>query len=460
MNPFAFKLTKGVKLMRITNTIITSQYKRNLNQSLNRLNYFNQRATTYRKFDSASEDPIGASKAYSLRKSYNSNTDYLTNLKDIDNMMLTAESAMTNLNKIAQEVGSSDIMQAINGTMSKEDRAIVATKLRKMQEAMVSEMNAKYGDQFLFSGNDIGSPPFTIGQDGSLLYKGVDVTTGEHAGFEGKSAQTLFNGANIDLGKKNGDALNGYTLNVISKTASETDSIDNNLKVINIYLDPADLNSTKLQDSLNTLLDGKTINGTTIQGDQISVSGTPSRFGSSEITSGENPIAKGTIFNLDDIANEKKFIDIGLGLSMDNNNGLNEQSVFDASLPGISFLGYGKNPDGTPNNMYVLLGQVADGLESGTYDYDKLSPMINNFAKQTQNLLGKITEFGSKSNFLDYTLNRLEDTEYNLNVKIKNVEYVEPQDAIMDFKMQEYAYMAALQMGTKLIQPTFLDYMR
>jgi hypothetical protein len=29
----------------------------------------------------------------------------------------------------------------------------------------------------------------------------------------------------------------------------------------------------------------------------------------------------------------------------------------------------------------------------------------------------------------------------------------------MDFKMQGAAYQAALQMGTKILQPTFLDFM-
>lgn len=446
--------------MRITNSMITSQYKRNLNQSLNRLNYYNDRATTLRKFNSASDDPVAASKAYSLRKSYNSNNDFLTNLNDVDNMMLTAESAIKNLNSIAQEAWSTDIMQSVNGAMAPEDRKVVATKLRKMQESMVAEMNMKYGDQFLFSGNDNGEPPFTIGQDGALLYKGVDVTTGEHAGFSGVGAQTSFNSAIIDFGNDNGAALNGYTLNVISKTGAEVDSIDNNSKVINIYLDPADLNSTNLQSSLNTLLNNQTVNGTTIDGTKITVTGTPARFGSSEITGGEDKIIKGTKFNLDDMAKETKYIDIGLGLSFNADRSLNEQSVFDSSLPGISFLGYGKNTDGTPNNLYTLLDGICDQLESGSFNYDNAKPLIDNFKDQSQNLLGKMTEFGSKSNFLKYTKNRLNDTEFNLNVKLNDVEYLKPQDAILDFKMQEFAYMAALQMGTKLIQPSFLDYMR
>lgn len=443
--------------MRITNSMITSQYKRNLNQSLNKLNYYNQRATTLRKFDSVSDNPVAASKAYSLRRSFNSNTDYMTNLENVENMMLTAESSMTNLNKIAQEVGSSDIIQSITGTMSKEDRSIIATKIRKMQDAMVAEMNTKYGDQFLFSGNDNGKPPFTIGKDGALLYKGVDVTTGKHAGFEGVAAKTILKGSEIDFGKENGDALNGFTINI--NKAPGTDSFNEDSKVINVYLNDADLNSTNLENSLKTLFADKTVNGTKIDESKIKVSGTIAGFGSGEITGGEKPIAAGTLYNLNEMANEKRFIDIGLGLSLNNDGTLNEQSIFDASLPGISFLGFGDN-DGVPNNMCVLLGKISDELESSDYKFENLKPFIDNFKTKSQDLLGKITEFGSKSNFLEFTTTRLKDAKFNLNVKIKNVEFLEPQDAILDFKMQQYSYMAALQMGTKLIQPSFLDFMR
>ncbi|MEG0895703.1 MAG: hypothetical protein RSE93_08290, partial [Oscillospiraceae bacterium] len=200
--------------MRITNGMMTNKYNRNLNSALGRLDYYNNRATTLRKFETASEDPVSASKAYVLRRSYFNNDEYLNNIKDIDNLMLSAESARMNINKIAQEIGSSDIIQAINGTMGKEERTIIATKIAKLQEAIISNANAKYGEKYIFSGGDTDIKPFTLSKDGKLLYKGIDVDTGIHIGNQGVSA-TAKNDADasvIDFGKDNGNLLNGFTV--------------------------------------------------------------------------------------------------------------------------------------------------------------------------------------------------------------------------------------------------------
>jgi len=37
---------------------------------------------------------------------------------------------------------------------------------------------------------------------------------------------------------------------------------------------------------------------------------------------------------------------------------------------------------------------------------------------------------------------------------------VDPAEAIVDFKMQEYSYNAALSMGNKILQNSFIDFMK
>ena len=43
--------------------------------------------------------------------------------------------------------------------------------------------------------------------------------------------------------------------------------------------------------------------------------------------------------------------------------------------------------------------------------------------------------------------------------RAEDIEYVDPGDAIMDFYMQQYAYNAALSMGTKILSKSFIDFM-
>ncbi len=458
--------------MRVTPGMITSQYNRNLNKSLSQLNYYNNRATTLRKFNRASEDPVSAARAYSLRRSFAQNDDFTSNLEDTENLLLTAQGCVMSMNKLAQEISSTDCLQAINGTMSVDDRQIIATKIRKMQEALVSTANSKFGDKFMFGGSTSTEPPFTV-KDGNLLYKGYDVTTGLHVGADGISAKTTVANSEISFGAENGALFNDYTININEKSippiATEINSIKTDKKVIDIYLSsPA--TKQNIQDALHGLtapvvappasdpLAGVDFNKITVGGDLT----LEAKFGTSEISGGKNKIATGSGGPdvLKALANEKMFVDLGLGLNFGADGKINEQSAFDASMPGISFIGYGKDSNGNPKNMYALLGKIADELSKDNLDYSAIDPLITGFNAQKQTLLTKITEFGSKSNFLDYTKTKLEDTHQNLNAKILSVEYVNPAEAIMDFKMQEYAYNAALQMGTKIIQPSFLDFMR
>jgi flagellin-like hook-associated protein FlgL len=147
-------------------------------------------------------------------------------------------------------------------------------------------------------------------------------------------------------------------------------------------------------------------------------------------------------------------------MRFDSNGKIIDQSAFNISLPGISFLGYGKNADGIPNNIYTLIGKIADGLDRSDYSYESIQPYIKNLEQQQEKLMTNVTGIGVQSDLLASTKTRLESSELNLNEKISDVEYIDPAEAIMDFKMQEYSYRAALQMGTLILQPTFLDFMK
>ena len=167
---------------------------------------------------------------------------------------------------------------------------------------------------------------------------------------------------------------------------------------------------------------------------------------------------------LKNLANEKCFVDLGMGLSLNpDGKTINEQSVFDTSIPGITFMGYG-TADGTgtgvSNNLYTLLGQISDQLENPDFSIDKIQPYLDNFSKQVQNSLNQITKSGTKSNFLTTTKSQLESIGDNVNEKLNNTEYIDPADAYRDFSWQQYTYQVALKIGAQILQPTFLDFMR
>ncbi len=445
--------------IRITMGMISKQYNKSLNQSLSDLNYYSTRTTSLRKYDKASEDPVSAVKAYKARRALSENENYQSTLEDAQSMMTTAESSVMQVNSIAQQANSTSVIQAITDTVSADDREVIAKQIRSLQDSLVSIMNTKYSDNYIFGGSATAEAPFSVDADGNLLYRNVDVNTGEYAGFDGTAATLNISGAKINFGQANGDAFDDYMIKIVDGTDPYV--LDTDAKTLTVSLDlSGGATNQDLQDELRSAFTAAAITGTDASlitvGDltaSITVQGT------GVVSGGEDPIAAGTIIDLDSLAKEQVFIDIGLGMSVDSSGNVDEQSVFDISLPGISFLGYGTNSDGVPKNMYSLLGDIADKLESDSYSFDEVQPYLDQFDVQYQNLLVGVTQFGTKSNYLDSTKTRLSDMNSNLTERIDSIEYVDSAEAILDYQMQKYTYQAALQMGTQILQPTFLDFM-
>ena len=167
---------------------------------------------------------------------------------------------------------------------------------------------------------------------------------------------------------------------------------------------------------------------------------------------------------LKELSKETMYIDIGLSLQVDETGKVDPNSVFDLAIPGIKFIGFGKTAEGIPNNIYDLITNIREELEKdGTggeyFSYDKIMPMIRQFEDLRKDTLKEITHMGAKVNYLDFIKTRTDDNNINLSKKINDTEFIDPAEAIMDWKMMQYAYTASLQMGTKLIQPSFIDFM-
>ncbi len=449
--------------MRITMGMISKQYSQNLNRTLGALNDAGTRSANFRKFNKASEDPFSASKAFRLRREYQQNQDYQNNADRIKSMLASAESCVDTVNEIAQEAGAEDVLKAINGTMSSSDRSAIATKLRTMQEAIVSAMNTKFGDKYLFGGSDSDTPPFSVDADGNLLYRGINVDTGVNS----NGATTNIGGTMICFGAANTNKLNGYTVTIEqgADAGSGVSSVEMDANNIKITLNADGATSGQLQEALRDGLDdafalaGLSTDG--IDFSAITVGGSAdASVGLSEVDAGvTQQSAISDIVDLSKLADEKIYADLGFGLKLNADGAVQPQSAFNVSMPGISYLGYGTSGDGVPNNLHSLLGDIADMLESEDFSMDGIAPYLSAFDNSEQGLLTKMTDIGARSNALEYAQTRLTKAEDSMLEEIDSVEYVEPVDAIMDYKMQEYAYMASLQIGTSILQPTFLDFM-
>ena len=163
------------------------------------------------------------------------------------------------------------------------------------------------------------------------------------------------------------------------------------------------------------------------------------------------------------------YLDIGLNLGFNPtvSQTVDPSTALNIALPGLNIVGSGTTPsslsppnDNIPNNLYDLLGRIATELESSSGSAVTLNTLFGHFQKQSANIMMTVTEIGSKSNYLEFMSKRMDNEVSNLKIRQANVEYADPTATIIDFKSQEMAYNAALQMGQKIIQPSIFDFMR
>jgi flagellar hook-associated protein 3 FlgL len=286
---------------------------------------------------------------------------YQANIEHAQSSLFSTESALSHIEELMQEA-KDQILVGNTGTASADERKIVATELRSIQDQLLQTLNSNASGVYYFGGTNTGTKPFTIVGD-KLHY--------------------------------NGRALD----------------------------DPSGTGVASANEAL-----------------------------------------------IKTMKSDAMYVDIGLGASIipdptdPTGTTVDPSTVFKYSIPGISVVGSGEITlsDGTtkvPNNLYDLLGTIAENLESGSYTYSTVDELYGKFSDAAMEIVYNLTEVGSRTSYLDFMTNRFETRTLDLQEQQVNVESADPANTIIKFKTQEVAYNAALQMGTKIIQPSIFDFM-
>ena len=340
--------------MRITYKMMTNRYTGNLNTIGTDLDKLNNQVASGRKFSRTSDDVSSAMKGYQIRKNMYKVDGYQDNISHAQGFLTNSESALGGIeDSLTEAVNKVEL--GVNGTQSDNEKKIIATELRTIQESLLADLNTSSSGVHIFGGGNTDSVPFTVDKTtGKLSYNGVDV---------------------------------------------------------------------------DSLTDGST--------------------------------------QLKELEQDSLYVDIGLGGSFDKTTGkVDRNTVFEYSITGISFVGNGTETlaDGTSasNNVYNLIGQLAEAFETGGDSSDmtsKIEGLFGHLKETTQKVYQQTTEIGAKTNYLDFMTERYETQDYNMEERQTQVEGVDAAATYIDFQTEKVAYQAALQMGQSVIQQSVFDYM-
>ncbi|MBF8982981.1 flagellar hook-associated protein FlgL [Lutibacter sp. B2] len=180
------------------------------------------------------------------------------------------------------------------------------------------------------------------------------------------------------------------------------------------------------------------------------------------------PLPKNKKYELDTIAGRKELIsDIQAEIDKSALKGTINVSFTDDFR--LKFTGNKKDDTNTfddikisgafVNQLGLSDGQASEKVAVKSAKLDT-SSMLDDIDDNMANILSRLSELGAKTNRLELDKNRIDDNILNFTKLLSKAQDVDMAKAIMDMKMEENIYRAALSVGAKIIQPTLLDFLR
>ena len=189
--------------MRITTRQMTSKYLFNANNTMSKYAEQFEKLETGRGFDRLSQNVSMGKKALRNRTAIYRNAQYSANVAAAQEQMSAAENALMTINEQVQNV-SSLAEKALNGTNTDPtSRAIFEESLEETKRGMLDDLNSLYLDKYILGGTN-GETPYTVSDDGELLYNGIkasEITSADGKYFDASGNQVELSGETyVDIG--------------------------------------------------------------------------------------------------------------------------------------------------------------------------------------------------------------------------------------------------------------------
>ena len=88
------------------------------------------------------------------------------------------------------------------------------------------------------------------------------------------------------------------------------------------------------------------------------------------------------------------------------------------------------------------------------------SDVLGELDSALDGVLQQVSELGGKQNRVELAQERLMDLKLNLTKILSEEQDLDYAEAIMELKMEEFAYRTALSVGARIIQPSLVDFLR
>lgn len=138
--------------MRVTNNMITSNTKSNINANKVLVDKYNTQMTTQKKINKPSDDPVIAIRSLRMQTSLSHIDQYLNNnISDANSWLDVTDTALENMKTILTDIRSLCVKGATD-TLKEDDRRTILNQLKSLSDQIYAEGNADFSGRTVFTG--------------------------------------------------------------------------------------------------------------------------------------------------------------------------------------------------------------------------------------------------------------------------------------------------------------------
>ena len=210
--------------------------------------------STQKTVNKPSDNSVAAAQILVLNKQQNNIETYKTNIATAREQLSMMDSSLGKVIDITQRA-SELAVQASNETYSEDQLKGMKGELEQIKLAIVDFANTQYNGQYIFAGNNVASPAYTVQPDGSVIYNGSNSAADSQRSIEimeGVSIPLNVNGVEI-FGYYDASVVTASGVGVGSGLFKAISDLENALGASPIDISDISAQIDTIKDGLNTV---------------------------------------------------------------------------------------------------------------------------------------------------------------------------------------------------------------
>ncbi|MDR5586541.1 MULTISPECIES: flagellar hook-associated protein FlgL [Clostridium] len=407
--------------MRITTSMLASNYKSNMTTNLNHIQKIQNQLSSGKEISRPSDNPYKVSRTMQMYTEIGANKQYNENIKDISNWLDTTDTSLNQMGNVFARVREL-LVTAGNGGYGPDEKKAIQDEIKERVNEMGQILNTNFDGVYIFGGTKSTSKPIMVNSNGELCYADKD----------GNAVSKTTDGVKIELTNQ---IKSDDNTKVIKNMEKKGDNIE--ITIIN-NTDPANPKEEHLAPVKITAADGKPLEGNDLENAFKAVLDSNGFSSNQSLSSAVSMVP--SFDALDQIGSDLN-VEVSQGVLINYNK--NAVDILE---------GNGTNVMNTLNKIITNLGAGGDKSKITGECLGEVDDII-------KNLLQNRSEVGAMQNRMESAQDKNESENLDMTDILSKTEDIDFTEKMIQYSIMQTVYMAALQTSAKILPATILDYL-